>query len=167
MAKTYTASAIAVSFGSNKSLLALHNTASNRMVKLTRAWVLNNQLTAVIGCLTQLVLRRISSLSGGISITPAQHHTGNTSTDLTGILCATGAVVQPSSGVIVNAMWNTDEPAVSSMSAEECENVVPLCLFNGDTIQLPAGYGVHLGQPGINGVGVVDVFFEFTVDTLV
>lgn len=170
MAKTYTAASISTTFGSNKSLLALYNGSASRVVKLQRVWALGNQITALVGCLTQLVLRRISAVQGGVEIVPTEHNSSNSASDLTGITCVTAASCVSTGGPIQSLVWNTDEVALSAASTEEFQVIVPLFMLtypdDFGQIVIPQGGGVHLEQPGINSNGFIDVFFEFTVETI-
>ncbi len=171
MAKTYTATALAVAFASNKSLLGLFNAHATRKVKLYRVWVLNNQTSAVTGVLTSMMLRKISALSAGTAVTPVQHDTANVSVDLTSVTCvAGGTFTNTADNALRQIMWSGDEPAVSSATSDELQCIVPLmCIWDatGDSniepLTLNTNEGVHLLQPGANAVGVLDVIFEFTV----
>lgn len=171
MAKTYTVAAIGVAFASNKSLLAIYNAHATRKVKVYRVWVLNNQTTGVTGVLTSMTLRKISSLSGGTSLTPVAHDTANTAVDLTSITCAAGGTFANTAEAQLRVvMWSCDEPAVSGATSDEFECIVPLmCIWDstGDSniepITLNQNEGVHVLQPGSNAVGILDVFVEFTV----
>jgi len=171
MAKTYTASAIGVAFASNKSLLGVLNAHATRKVNLYRAWQLNNQTTGVTGVLTSCSLRKISALSGGTAITPAQHDTGNTSVDLTSVSCITGGTATNTADNPLRVwMWSGDEPAVSSATSDEFQCIVPLmCMWDstGDSNIEPVvantNEGFHIVQPGANAVGISDLFMEFTV----
>jgi hypothetical protein len=171
MAKTYTAYATGIAFASNKSLLALFNAHATRKVKLYRAWVLNNQTSAVTGVLTSMLLRKISALSAGTAVTPVAHDTGNTGVDLTSVTCVTGGTfTNTSDNAFRQIMWSGDEPAVSSATSDELQCIVPLmCIWDstGDSNIEPfvcnTNEGIHILQPGANAVGILDVAFEFTV----
>jgi hypothetical protein len=171
MAKTYTAYATGIAFASNKSLLGLFNAHATRKVKLYRAWVLNNQTSAVTGVLTSMLLRKISALSAGTAITPVAHDTGNTGVDLTSVTCVTGGTfTNTADNAFRQIMWSGDEPAVSSATSDELQCIVPLmCIWDstGDSNIEPfvcnTNEGIHILQPGANAVGILDVAFEFTV----
>jgi hypothetical protein len=171
MAKTYTASAIGIAFGSNKSLLAIQNAHATRKVKIYRVWMLNNQTAAVTGVLTSCSLRKLSALSGGTAVTPLAHDTGNATVDLTSVTCVQGGTAtQTGDNPWRVWMWSGDEPAVSSATSDEFQCIVPLmCIWDstGDSniepITLNTGEGIHIVQPGSNAVGVADFFIEFTV----
>jgi hypothetical protein len=171
MAKTYTASAIGVTFASNKSLLGLLNAHATRKVKIYRAWTLNNQTSAVTGVLTSMSLRMLSNLTAGTAVTPVAHDTGNIGVDLTSVTCVSGGTATQTAGNALRVwMWSGDEPSVSSATNDEFQCLVPLnCIWDstGDSniepITLNTNEGVHIVQPGANAVGIVDVFLEFTV----
>jgi hypothetical protein len=173
MAKTYTAAAIGVAFASNKSLLGLYNAHASRKVRVYRVWTLNNQTGAVTGVLTTMALRKLSSLSGGTTVTPVQHDSANATVDLTSITCNTnGSFGNTADAQLRIWMWSSDEPAVSSATSDEFQCIVPLmCIWDstGDSniepITLNTNEGVHVLQPGANTVGILDVFAEFTVAT--
>lgn len=171
MAKTYTAYATGIAFASNKSLLGIFNAHATRKVKLYRAWVLNNQTSAVTGVLTSMLLRKISALSAGTAVTPVAHDTGNATVDLTSVTCVTGGTfTNTADNAFRQIMWSGDEPAVSSATSDELQCIVPLmCIWDstGDSNIEPfvcnTNEGIHILQPGANAVGILDVAFEFTV----
>lgn len=171
MAKTYTAAAVGVAFASAKSMLGIFNAHATRKVSLYRAWMLNNQTSAVTGVLTSCALRRISALSAGTAITPVQHDTSNTAFDLTSVSCAAGATITNTGDIQFRIwMWSGDEPAVSGATSDEFQCIVPLmCVWDstGDSNIEPIvsnqTQGVHIQQPGANAVGIADFFMEFTV----
>lgn len=171
MAKTYTASALGIAFASNKSLLGVFNAHATRKVKLYRVWTLNNQTAAVTGVMTSMLLRKISALSGGVAVTPSQHDSGNATVDLTSVSCITGGTFTNTADTAFRqVMWSGDEPSVSAATSDELQCIWPLMCFwdsTGDTNIEPftcnTTEGIHLVQPGANAVGVVDIFFEFTV----
>lgn len=173
MAKTYTANALAVAFASNKSLLGVFNAHASRKVRIYRVWVLNNQTGAVTGVITTMQLRKISALSAGTAVAPTQHNSGNTSVDLTSVTCVTGGTFTNTADISLRqVLWSGDEPSVSSATSDELQCIIPLmCIFDatGDSniepFTLNQNEGLHLVQPGANAVGVLDVIFEFTVDT--
>ena len=173
MAKTYTAAAIGIAFASNKSLLGLYNAHASRKVRLYRVWLLNNQTAAVTGVITTMTLRKISALSAGTAVTPVAHNTGDVSVDLTSVTSVTGGTfTNTGDNAFRQIIWSTDEPAVSSATSDELQCIVPLnCIWDstGDSniepLTLNTNEGWHVLQPGTNAVGILDVYFEFTVAT--
>lgn len=173
MAKTYTASGIAVAFGNNKSMLAIFNGAgSGRVIRIYRVWTLNNQTAGVTGVLTTFALRRSTAQSAGTAITPVKHDT-TSETHPAQILVATGGTVTLSSDLAMRTwMWSNDEPAASSGTSDEFETLVPLnCVWdstgdaNIEPITLREGQGIDVRHSGSSAVGVCDVFIEYTVET--
>lgn len=172
MAKTYTASALGIAFASNKSLLGIYNAHASRVVKVYRVWTLNNQTAAVTGVLTVMTLRKLSNLTSGTAVTPAQHDTANTGVDLTSITVVTnGTATNTGDNAFRQWAWSSDEPAVSTATSDELQCIVPLnCIWDSSTgnsaiepITLNQNQGLSVTQPGSNAVGLVDVFIEFTV----
>lgn len=171
MAKTYTASAIGIAFASNKSLLGIFNAHATRDVKIYRVWHLNNQTTGVTGVLTSVALRKISSLSGGTTVTPVAHDTSNATVDLTSITCNTGGTFANTADNQLRIwMWSTDEPAVSSATSDEFQCIPVLMTMwdstgdsNIEPLTANQNEGFHILQPGSNTVGISDLFMEFTV----
>lgn len=169
--KTYTAAAIGVAFASNKSMLGVFNAHVSRKVKLYRVWQLNNQTSAVTGVIAAMVLRKISSFSGGTGVTPVGHDSANTALDLTNITTLTnGTFGNTADAILRQWIWSNDEPAVSGATSDEFECIVPLmCVWDstGDSNIEPlvanTTEGYHVLQPGANAVGITDVFMEFNV----
>jgi hypothetical protein len=150
---TFTLSVIGATFGNAKHMASLFNGAgSGRVLRVYRIWILNNQTVAVTGVLTTFSLRRSSAQSGGTAVSPVKHDSTNTA-----------------DADLRRFMWSNDEPAVSSATSDELENLVPLnCVWDStgdDRIQpitLRPGEGVTLQHTGSSTVGVCDIFFEFT-----
>lgn len=172
MAKTYTASAIAAAFGSNKSMLGIFNGAgSGRVIRIYRVWCLNNQTAAVTGVLTTFALRRSSAQSAGTTIVPVKHDTAS-ETHPAQILVATGATVTNTADLAMRTwVWSNDEPSASTGTSDEFECLVPLnCVWdstgdaNIEPIVLRPGEGIDVRHSGSSAVGVADVFIEYTCE---
>ena len=173
MAKTYTAAATGIAFASQKSMLGLINAHASRDDKIYRAWVLNNQTAAVTGVLTTMHARKLSALTGGTTITPVAHDTGNTSFDLTSVTCVTnGSATETGDTPWKTWMWSSDEPAVSTATSDELQCIIPLMTvldYTGDAniepITLNQNEGFHLKhtQSTTAGSAICDLFIEFTV----
>jgi len=171
MAQTYTAAAIGVAFGNNKSMLGIFNgSGSGRIIRVFRVWVLNNQTAGVTGVLTTWELKRSSAQSAGTAITPTKHDTNSESMPAQ-VAVATGATVTQTSDVALRRfMWSNDEPAASSATSDELECLVPLnCVWDstGDSniepIVLREGQGLDVRHSGSTTVGICDVFVEYTL----
>lgn len=172
MAQTYTAGFIATAFGNNKSMAAIFNGAgSERVVRVKRIWILNNQTSSVSGVITTFALKRSSVQSSGTAVTPTKHDT--TSEALPSqVLVATGAAVTQTSDVAMRTwVWSNDEPITGTGTNDEFECLVPLnCVWDSATgdadlepVVLREGEGLDIRHIGSSAVGVCDIFVEFTL----
>jgi hypothetical protein len=171
---TYTVGATGITFAAGKSMLAVFNgVGSERIVRVYRIFILNNQTAAVTGVLTTFEIRRISSLSGGTSLTFVKHDSIN-ETPPSQIVAATGGTTVPVSGAVFRRLvWSNDEPAVGTGSWDELETIPVLsCVWDAgygeDDVQpitLREGEGLEVAHTGTTTVGYVDVYFELTVST--
>jgi hypothetical protein len=171
MAQTYTIGATGVSFALNKCLLGVFNgSGSGRIVRVYRAWILNNGTTAVTGVLTNIELRRTSAGSGGTAITPLKHDSTSESFPAQ-INVATNQTVT-TTDLFRRIVWSNDEAtANATASLDELETLVPLnCIWdvgyndaNVTPIVLREGQGLALVNIGNTSVGSADIFFEVTL----
>ena len=172
MAASYTLSGQNILFGANKCMLSVYNgSGSGAILRVYRAWVLNNQQTAVTGVLTNLELRKITASSGGTTLT-ATKHDSNSSNLAAQIVLGTNQTIT-TTDLYRRVIWSTDEPSNASgttaATLDEFEIFLPLCciwsLGYGDSttepITLREGEGLALVNTGGN-TGQCDVFFEFT-----
>lgn len=169
MAQTYTLAATAVTMANNKSLIAVFNdTGSGRIVRLYRAWILNNQHIAIAGSITMLELRRITTRSAGVTITPLKHNSSSENFP-SQVTAATNSTVT-TSDLFIRAGFSTDEPASATLSIDEIQlmpalNVIWDVGYNDSNIEpivCREGQGVSLQNVGAT-TGQVDVFFEITL----
>lgn len=171
MAQTYRAVATGVTFASNKSMLTVFNgSGSGRIVRVKRAWMLNNQTSSVTGVLTTMEVRRISASSGGTAVTPVKHDTSSENMPAQ-VVCAHG----PTDTLTGDApysrfMWSNDEPATGSLTNDETECLPSLSIIldtTGDAdiepIVLREGQGLCIRHTGSTGVGIADLIIEFTL----
>lgn len=170
MAATHTLAGVGVTFANGKHMLSLFNGAgSGRVLRVYRAWMLNNQTAAVTGVLTTMALRKTSAQSGGTAISPVKHDSASASL-VAQVLAAAGATVTNTADVQFRTwMWSNDEPSASTATNDEMECLIPLnCIFDatGDSniepITLRPGEGVTMQHSGTSAVGVADLFIEFT-----
>lgn len=169
MANTYTLAAVNVTFAANKTLAAVFNqVGSSNIVKIYRVWVLNNQINAVVGVLTNLELHKISDNSGGTTLTPVKHNTANPT--LSTVDFATNSTVVRN-GLLTRVLWSTDEPtANTTVTLDELQTLPPLTNIwstgYADSVAQPltlnAGEGIALINTGAI-VGQCDVFIQMTV----
>lgn len=169
MAQTYTVFGNQISFAQNKCLVGIYNgSGSGRIVRVYRALVLNNQVTAVTGAITNLELRRISAGSGGTDITPFKHDSNNESFPAQ-IVVSTNMSVTPTD-LYTRVLWSTDEPAINSLTIDEFETLPALNTIwdaayadsNMEPIVLREGYGVAIMNIGAS-TGICDVSLEVTL----
>ena len=170
MAATYTICSPGVTFGSSKSMLAVFNgVGSGVVLRVYRAWQLNNQTVAVTGVLTTMALRRSTAQSGGTTVAPTKHDSTSSARPAQ-VLIASGATVTDSSDPdFMRWMWSNDEPAASSLTSDETETIPVLANVydatgdsNLEPIVLREGEGVHIKHLGASTVGNADMILVIT-----
>lgn len=157
-------------FAQNKCMISVFNASGSGVVlRLYRAWMLNNQLTAVTGVLTNVEIRKLSSMSGGTTLTPAPRDTSSTALPAQ-VTAATNASVTPTD-LYRRVIWSTDEPAANAtVTMDEFELIPSLnCIWvmgyrttMVEPIVLREGQGFGIINTGAV-VGQADLYFEFTV----
>lgn len=173
MAQTYTVGAYGVLLTANKVTLCVFNGAgSGRIVRLYRAWIMNNQyqVSTYTGVLTTLELRRTTSGSGGTAITPLKHDSSNESFPAQ-VVCGTNMTIA-SSSLFLRAIWQSEEPKTSAITATEYETIPAYTNifdsgYNDANIQpivCREGQGVYLINITTTTTGLADIFFEVTLE---
>lgn len=171
MAQTYTISSFSTTFAANKCMLGIYNgSGSGRIVRVYRIVMLNNQITAVTGAITNLELRTITAGSGGTDITPFKHDSNNESFP-SQVAVQTNMTITPTN-VLSRIIWSTDEPAINSLTIDEFETLPAFSTIwdsgygdsNTEPIVLREGYGVALVNIGAT-TGIADIFFEVTLES--
>lgn len=171
MAQTYTISSFSTTFAANKCMVGIYNgSGSGRIVKVYRIVMLNNQITAVTGAITNLELRTITAGSGGTDIIPFKHDSNNESFP-SQVAVQTNMTVTPTN-VLSRIIWSTDEPAINSLTIDEFETLPAFSTIwdsgygdtNTDPIVLREGYGLGLINIGAT-TGMADIFFEVTLES--
>lgn len=169
MAETYTLASTGVAYASGKSMLAIFNGAATAVVlRVYRAWVLNNGTASVTGVLTTFQLHITSAQSVGSAVTPVKHDSTNAAIDAA-VLAATGGTVTDAS-LLRQFLFSNDEPAVSAATMDEWELLIPLNNVwdsgygdsNVQPITLRASQGFNIRHSGSSAVGSCDLFLEFT-----
>lgn len=172
MAQTYTIGAYGVVLTANKVTLCVFNGAgSGRIVRLYRAWILNNQysVSTYTGVLTTLELRLTTSGSGGVAITPLKHDSNSESFPAQ-VVCGTGMTIA-SSSLFLRAVYQSEEPKVSALTMTEALAIPSYtniwdCAYNDANIEpivCREGQGVYLINITTTTSGLADVFFEVTL----
>lgn len=169
MSNTWRATAGAAAYASAKDMINVFNgAASARIIRARRAYQFNNGTTAVVGVLTTMQIRRITSASAGTAITPVAHDTSNSALDAATTAGTNQTVV--GSDIFRRYVWSNDEPVVSGATQDEWELLVPNAeVWNagyGDTNVQPivcrAGQGFEIFHSGSTAVGTADLEIEFT-----
>lgn len=172
MPQIYTISAVGVTLPAGKVLLGFFNgTGSGRIVRLYRAWVLNNQTVAVTGALTTFELRRITTGSGGTAIAPVKHDSSSESFPAE-IVTSTNMSVT-TSDLLLRTVWSADEPAQGTITIDELMTIPSLGqlvdMSYTDTNVQPfvcrEGEGICLLTTVANNTAIADVFFEVSLAT--
>jgi hypothetical protein len=170
---TFTATALSVVLGNNKSLISVYNpSASTKILKLREYYVRNAQTTAVTGVAAQLEIHRFTTgttPTGGTAITAALHDTSDTLG--AGIDLRTGGTV---AGEVTEALdvmrISSDEWGPGTLDQEGAQQTISNYLparVKRDAQQkaiciLRAGQGVHLKCATNTTAGAFDLIFVFT-----
>jgi hypothetical protein len=169
MAQTYTLSAAGVTLAANKVILgAFNGTGSGRILRIYRVWALNNQVTAVAGVVNTIELRRITTGSGGVAITPLKHDSTNESFPAQIVVSTNMSATQ--TDLMARAFWSSDEPAAGAITNDELQTMPAMNLiwdvsYNDSNIEpmvCREGFGLALVNI-TSTVGIADVFFEVTL----
>jgi len=170
---TFTAAALGVVIGNNKSMLSLYNpTASTKILKLREYYLRNSQTTAVTGVAGRFDLLRWSHTSaptGGTAITPARHDTNDVLG--AGIVLNTGSTLggtEETTPLDVIRI-STDEWGPGTLDQEGAQQTIANFMparAKRDPIQKPItirpGQGVHLKHVVNSTFGSFDILFVFT-----
>ena len=159
-----------ISFAADKVMLGLLN-AGTRVLRVSRAWLLNNQTAAVTGVICFMEIRKYpSSMSwtSPTSVTPVAHDSGNSA--LSSVTFGNSGTPGGSTGAVLRRiLWSSDEPAASTATSDELECFVPLNVVwdsgYGDTdvqklaVRQNEGFVIYNTS---GAAGLVDSEIEFT-----
>lgn len=171
----YTIGAPGTGFLQNKCMIGLFNgLGSARVVRIYRAWVLNNQTTAVTGVALVLEARRLTTGSGGTFLLPVKHDTQ--SPQLPPQVVTGTNLTYTASSLLRRMPWSSDEPSVSGITTiDEIETNPAFTQFfnyhkcySNSTVQpivLRPGEGFGIINTTNSIVGLADFFLEFSVET--
>lgn len=178
MAQTYMVSATGVGWSTaNKVLFSLYNgSGSGRIVRISRIWVVNNQITAVTGVLENFSLFKLTTdTSGGTPTTLTPVKLDSINEDIPAqIVCRTNNTTNGTGVLLRRYYFSGDEPAVGTFSWDELETFFSLnCIWDvgyGNSqvqkLTLREGEGISLYQAAIaSSVGNIDIFVEFLLST--
>jgi len=171
MANTWTLYNAGISFSAGKTMAGILNAHASRVIRIRRVGLLNTQTSSVTGQICRIDVRRMTATASWTptSVSAMAHDTNNSalssvSTGNSGTPSTTG-----STHTFRRVIWSSDEPSLSSATADEWECLVPL------NIIFDAGYGddnvqaLALRQDEFFGVnansgtaGLLDSWIEFT-----
>lgn len=170
MANTFVAYFTDIAFAANKNMATIYNSSgSGKVIKIRRILLLNSQLNAVSGPLTSIEIRKVSSTSGGSTVTPIKMDTSISNLNAN-IVVKTGSI-DVVTDLFKTIVWSCDEPVVGGNTLDEYEmlpalnyvwdvgygdtNVIPLTLRENEGITIK-----HNGSYA--GGATVDISIEFT-----
>lgn len=171
MAATYTGLMDGATFAAGKSMATLWNgSGSGKIVKVYRIFILNNQLSAISGILTNMEIRKITNTSGGSNGLVIKHDS-NSAAVPSEITFTTGSN-DTISNLLKTVIWSTDEPLVGGNSLDEYEMIPSFNIIwdigYGDSnitpLTLREGEGVTVKHSGSFSQGQCDIIFEFTLE---
>lgn len=170
----YTIAAPGVSIAQNKALIGIYNgVGSNKIIKVTRIWMLNNQTTAVTGVNLVMQIVRITTGSGGFAIAPLKHDSADAA--IPSQIASAVNMTYTTDVIIRRFWWSSDEPVASGTQSQDEIQTVPSLMIVWDSdwymqgnttvepIVLREGYGLAIINTTASSVGVVDTFFEVEV----
>lgn len=170
MAATYTICSPGVTFGNGKSMLAVFNgSGSGVILRVYRAWQLNNQTAGVTGVITTMALRRSTAQSGGTAVSATKHDTTSANLPAQVLIASGGTITDSADPDFMRYMWSNDEPAASSLTSDETETIPVLANVydatgdsNLEPIVLREGEGMHMKHLGTSTVGNADFIMVIT-----
>jgi hypothetical protein len=166
--KSYSAFVENVIIGNNKSMLAIQNTSAN-LVKIQSIKIVNSRTAAVAGIVSDFRLLRITSFTGGTSVTAGLYDTADVVP--AGITLATNSTVSGEVSTVYNRwLWSSDEWGAGALDTEAAQvgqqQGYPAWVnrINSKPIVLRQNQGIHIKHV-INSVnGQFDFLIEFTVE---
>jgi hypothetical protein len=170
MAATWHAFTSAAAYAANKHMLDVFNgAASTATVRIYRAWLFNNQTTAITGVLNFVSIFRTSASSGGTAVTPVAHNTSNAALNANTTAGTNRTITNGAQ--FRRLLMSPDEPTVSTADWDALMCLVPFAeIWNsgyGDTFVDPVtclaataqGFTI---QSITQTVGTADLEIEFT-----
>jgi hypothetical protein len=171
MANTHTLFNQGISFAAGKVMGGLLNGGA-RILRIRRVGLLNTQTSSVTGVMCQLDLRRYTATatwSGSSAVTPVKHDSNNAG--LTSVTAGNSGTPGTSgaTNTLRRVVWSSDEPSLSSATADEWECLVPLNIiwdagYADSNVQALAirqdeGFNIY----NVSGAaGLLDSWIEFT-----
>lgn len=137
MANTWTVYNAGISFGTGKTMAGVFNENASRVTRIRRIGLLNTQTSSVTGQICRVDVKRYpatATWTTPTSVTAISHDTTNSA--LSGVTTGNSGTPGGSTpDTFRRVIWSSDEPSLSSATADEWECLVPL------NIIFDAGYG--------------------------
>lgn len=140
MAETWVASAQAVTYAANKHMFDIFNgTSSGKYIRLYKAFLFNNQTSAITGVLNIVNMLLTSAASGGTAVTPIKLDSSNAALDANTTVGHNRSVT--GGGLLRQIIHSGDEPTVGTLDWDSLQCTIPFaCLWD-------VGYGDSNIQP--------------------
>ena len=164
--QTFYASQSAVAVALNKSMLSINNGASGKVLKIQNVYIVNSQITAVVGNVVQFDLLRTTSITLGTNVTPQSYDSLNVLPAQ--VTVATGAtVVDASTSPLHSWILGGDEAGTGTATNQGTDKALSQFAPNlaAPAMQLPTlrpGEGVHIKAtvvPSVAGQWLIGVLF--------
>ena len=156
-----------VQLGNNKSLIAIKNTGTGRLV-LREVWIINDQTTAVTGVAGEFRLHRIGGFTGGTALTIAQLDSADTLP--AGITAVTNGTVSGETSLLRTGKWSTDEWGTGTLDQEGLDHALQQSepfwkqSIAGKGIVVRQNEGVHIRFATNSTAGFFNLRFIFTAE---
>ncbi len=165
---TFSAIANDIAIGNNKSMFAIQNTTgSSVVVKIKSIKIINSQTTAVSGIVTDFRIRKITSFTGGTSITPQTFDTNDTLA--VNVTTATNSTVSGEAAIdLLRVEYSTDEWGTGTLDVEANDHSKQALIAfykadqNEKPITLRANQGLTIKNVVNSTAGTFDIEVIFT-----
>jgi hypothetical protein len=168
-APTFVAFASAVAPAANKSMISILNTEANKVVRISKMFLINTQTGAVTGVVNIFQWLRMTGHSLGTAITPQSKDTADTIPS--GITVRTGGTIAGEVAAILEQWkWSSDEWGAGALDTEANDHAfqqsIPLLDRKPDEKPwtLRTNQGFTLKQTVGTTVGTFDIALFFTVE---
>lgn len=165
---TFSAAGFDIAIGNNKSMLSIQNTGT-AVVRIREIWIINDRTTAVTGVAGEFQVNRITSFTGGTTITPVQYDTDDVLP--AGLTCATGAtVVGENTNSLRRGRWSTDEWGPGTLDVEGLDHglqqIEPFWKQtpSGKALTIRQNQGIHVKFATNSTAGAFTIRLIFTTE---
>jgi hypothetical protein len=145
---TFSAATFDVAIANNKSMISLQNTGTS-IIRIREIWIINDRTTATTGVVGEFQVNRITSFTGGTTITVVSYDTSDTLP--VGVSIATGAtVVGENTNSLRRGRWSTDEWGIGTSDVESFDHALQQVepfwrqTPNGKALTVRQNQGLHV-----------------------